>query len=139
MTELTLLNIKPDGVEKKLIGEIIRRVESKGYRILAIDRIQLTEKEAEAFYEIHRGKPFFNKLIDYMCSGPCVPMVVEGENVIEGIRTLIGVTDPQKAAEGTIRQEYGEDVTRNCVHASDGPETARMEIGFFFSRRNLLE
>lgn len=138
MVEQTLLNIKPDGVEKNLVGEIIRRIESSGYCVVAIDRIRLTKKEAETFYEIHHGKPFFEKLITYMCSGPCVPLVVEGENVIEGIRSLVGATDPQKAAQGTIRYEYGEDITRNCVHASDGPETAKIEIAFFFSRRELI-
>jgi len=138
MIERTLLNIKPDAVEKNLIGEIIQRVEKKGYRIVAIDRLRLTRQEAEAFYEVHRGKPFFNELVDFMSSGPCVPMVVEGENVIEGIRQLIGATDPSKAAKGTIRKDFAESITRNIVHASDGPETAKGEIGFFFSRRRLL-
>ena len=138
MIERTLLNIKPDAVEKNLIGEIIQRVEKKGYRIVAIDKLRLTRQEAEAFYEVHRGKPFFNELVDFMSSGPCVPMVVEGENVIEGIRQLIGATDPSKAAKGTIRKDFAESITRNIVHASDGPETAKGEIGFFFSRRRLL-
>jgi len=138
MIERTLLNIKPDAVEKNLIGEIIQRVEKKGYRIVAIDKLRLTRQEAEAFYEVHRGKPFFNELVDFMSSGPCVPMVVEGENVIEGIRQLIGATDPSKAAKGTIRKDLAESITRNVVHASDGPETAKGEIGFFFSRRRLL-
>jgi len=138
MIERTLLNIKPDAVEKNLIGEIIQRVEKKGYRIVAIDKLRLTRQEAEAFYEVHRGKPFFNELVDFMSSGPCVPMVVEGENVIEGIRQLIGATDPSKAAKGTIRKDFAESITRNIVHASDGPETAKEEISFFFSRRRLL-
>jgi len=138
MLEQTLLNIKPDAVERNLLGEIIRRVEEKGYCIVAIDKLQLTRREAEAFYEIHRGKPFFDELVDYMSSGPCVPMVVEGEDVIEGIRELIGATDPSKAAEGTIRRDFSESITRNSVHASDGPETAKEEIGFFFERRRLL-
>ncbi len=138
MLEQTLLNIKPDAVERNLIGEIIRRVEEKGYRIVAIDKLQLTRREAEAFYEIHRGKPFFDELVDYMSSGPCVPMVVEGEDVIEGIRELIGATDPSKAAEGTIRRDFSESITRNSVHASDGPETAKEEIVFFFGGIRLI-
>jgi len=139
MLERTLLNIKPDAVAKNLIGEIIRRVEQNGYRIVAIDKLLLSRKEAEVFYEVHRGKPFFNELVDFMSSGPCVPMVVEGEDVIEGIRELIGATDPSKAAEGTIRKDFGENITKNSVHASDGPETAEKEIGFFFGERRLVD
>lgn len=138
MLERTLLNIKPDAVKRNLIGEIIRRVEKRGYRIVAIDKHLLTRKEAEAFYEIHKEKPFFDELVDFISSGPCVPMVVEGENVITGIRELIGATDPSKATEGTIRREFAESITKNSVHASDGPDTAKEEIGFFFGRRKLL-
>lgn len=138
MLERTLLNIKPDAVKRNLIGEIIRRVEKRGYRIVAIDKHLLTRKEAEAFYEIHKEKPFFDELVDFISSGPCVPMVVEGENVIEGIRELIGATDPSKAAEGTIRREFAESITKNSVHASDGPDTAKEEIGFFFCRKKLI-
>ncbi len=134
----TLLNIKPDAVERNLIGEIIKRVEAKGYRIVAIDKLQLTRNEAEAFYAIHNGKPFFDELVAFISSGPCVPMVVEGENVIEGIRELIGATDPSKAAKGTVRSDFAESITKNSVHASDAPETAREEIGFFFGQRKLL-
>lgn len=137
MTERTLLNIKPDAVERNLIGEIVRRVEAKGYRIVAIDKLWLTKQEAEAFYDVHRGKPFFNELTGYMSSGPCVPMVVEGKDVIGGIRELIGATDPSKATEGTVRKDFAESMTRNSVHASDGPETAKAEIGFFFESRRL--
>jgi nucleoside-diphosphate kinase len=138
MLERTLLNIKPDAVKRNLIGEIIRRVEKRGYRIVAVDKHRLTRKEAEVFYEIHKEKLFFDELVDFISSGPCVPMVVEGENVIEGIRELIGATDPSKAAEGTIRREFAESITKNSVHASDGPDTAKEEIGFFFSRKKLL-
>ena len=134
----TLLNIKPDAVERNLIGEIIKRVEAKGYRIVAIEKLQLTRKEAEALYAIHKGKPFFDELVAFISSGPCVPMVVEGDNVIEGIRELIGATDPSKAAEGTVRSDFAESITKNSVHASDAPETAREEIGFFFGQRKLL-
>lgn len=138
MVERTLLNIKPDAVERNLIGEIIRRVEAKGYRIVSIDKDQLTQKEAEAFYEIHKGKPFFDELVEFISSGPCVPIVVEGENVIEGIRELIGATDPAQAAEGTVRKDFAESITRNSVHASDAAETAGEEIAFFFEKRRLI-
>jgi nucleoside-diphosphate kinase len=134
----TLLNIKPDAVERNLIGEIIKRVEAKGYRIVAIDKLQLTRNEAEAFYAIHKGKPFFDELVAFISSGPCVPMVVEGENVIEGIRELIGATDPSKAVKGTVRSDFAESITKNSVHASDAPETAKEEISFFFGQRKLL-
>ena len=134
----TLLNIKPDAVGKNLIGEIILRIEKKGYRIVAIDKLHLTREEAEAFYEIHKGKSFFEDLVTFMSSGPCVPMVVEGENVIEGIRELIGATDPSQASVGTIRKDFAESISKNVVHASDGPDTAKEEIHFFFGRRRLL-
>jgi nucleoside-diphosphate kinase len=135
----TLLNIKPDAVAKHLIGEIILRIEKKGFRIVAMDKLQLSQSEAEAFYAIHKGKPFFKDLVDFMSSGPCVPLVVEGENVIEGIRELIGATDPSQAAQGTIRRDFAESISRNTVHASDGPDTAKEEISFFFSQRQLLK
>ncbi len=138
MAERTLVNIKPDAVERNLIGEIIRRIEHRGYRIVAIDKLHLTKKEAGAFYDIHMGKPFFDELVDYMSSGACVPMVVEGEDVIEGIRELIGATDPAKAAEGTVRKDFAISLSKNSVHASDAPETAKQEISFFFGRRKLI-
>ena len=139
MLERTLLNIKPDAVERNLIGEIIRRVEQKGYRIVAIDKLKLSRDEVEAFYEIHKGKPFFDELVGFISSGPCVPMIVEGENVIEGIRELIGATDPADAADGTVRKDFAKSITQNSVHASDAPETAKDEIAFFFGRRQLIQ
>lgn len=139
MLERTLLNIKPDAVERNLIGEIIRRVEQKGYRVVAIDKLKLSRDEVEAFYEIHKGKPFFDELVGFISSGPCVPMVVEGENVVEGIRELIGATDPADAADGTVRKDFAKSITQNSVHASDAPETAKEEIAFFFGRRKLIQ
>ena len=139
MAERTLLNIKPGAVERHLIGEIIKRVEEHGFRVVAIDKVRLCRHEAEAFYEVHRGKPFFEKLVDFMSSGPCVPIVIEGENAVAGLRELIGATDPHEAAEGTIRKEFAEDVTHNAVHASDSQESAEKEIAFFFARRCLLD
>ena len=138
MMGCTLLNIKPDAVSKNIIGEIILRIEKKGFRVVAIDKLQLSRSDAEAFYSIHKGKPFFNDLVEFMSSGSCVPMVVEGDNVIEGIRELIGATDPAQADPGTIRREFAESITRNAVHASDGPDTAKEEIEFFFRGLQLL-
>jgi nucleoside-diphosphate kinase len=139
MMERTLLNIKPDAVERNLTGEILKRVEAKGYRIVAIDKVWLKKREVEAFYAVHTGKPFFSELVNFISSGPCVPCVIEGENVIQGIRTLIGATDPAKAAEGTVRRDFAESITRNSVHASDGPDTAKEEIAFFFAGRSLVQ
>jgi nucleoside-diphosphate kinase len=138
MLERTLVNIKPGAVQRNIVGEIIRRIEKKGFRIVVIDKVRLCRHEAEAFYEVHRGKSFFEKLVTFMCSGPCVPMVVEGKDAVQGIRRLIGATDPSKAAEGTIRKDFAEDVTHNAVHASDSPENAEKEISFFFPGRKLL-
>jgi nucleoside-diphosphate kinase len=134
----TLLNIKPDAVERNLVGEILRRIEAKGYRIVALRKLRLRPEEARAFYAVHSEKPFFDELVEFISSGPCVPVVVEGDNVIEGIRKLIGATDPAKAEEGTVRKDFAESITRNSVHASDGPDTAAVEIGFFFAERDLI-
>lgn len=133
MVERTLLIIKPDAVKKNLIGEILRRVEEKGYRIAALKMIRFAKEEAEAFYAVHHGKAFYDPLIVFMTSGPCVPVIVTGENVVAGIRELIGATDPAKAEEGTIRKDFAETVRYNAVHASDSPENAAIETAFFFS------
>jgi nucleoside-diphosphate kinase len=138
MLEWSLLNIKPDAVRRNLIGEILHRVEGIGFRIVAIDKVQLEREEAEAFYDVHRGKPFFDELCDYIISGPCVPIVVEGSNAVEGLRGLIGATIPSKADKNTIRGDFGIDGTQNTVHASDSIEHARREISFFFSRHKLF-
>ncbi len=132
MTERTLVNIKPDAVGRRLTGEIIRRIEAAGYRITALRMLRLSRERAGEFYAEHRGRPYFERLIALMTSGDCVPMVVEGEGVIGGIRALIGDTDPEKAEAGTIRRDFATSVTVNCVHASDGPESAVREIAFFF-------
>jgi len=133
MPERTLLIIKPDAVARKVIGQIIHLVEDAGYTIVNIKLLTLTKEEAESFYSIHRGKPFFEPLINFMISGPCVPVVVEGTDVIQGMRTLVGATDPNDAAEGSIRKAFATDGRRNAVHASDSPESAAGEIAFFFS------
>jgi len=128
----TLMIIKPDAVSRNLIGAIIGRIENNGYRIVNIGMKQLTRNEAVGFYKEHEGKTFHDGLIDFMTSGPCVPMVIEGENAVQGIRCLVGATDPKEAAEGTIRRDYAETERRNAVHASDSEETAGREIAFFF-------
>ena len=138
MIERTLVNIKPDAVAKNIMGEIIKRIENAEYRIVSLYKIQLTKEAAAAFYAVHKGQYFYEPLIEFMTSGPCVPMVVEGENAVHGIRELVGNTDPGKAAEGTIRHDFGETVRRNAVHASDSLETAQVEIPFFFKGKHLV-
>jgi nucleoside-diphosphate kinase len=130
--ERTLLMIKPDGVEKRLIGRIIWILEENGFNILGIKSKHFTKEEAERFYEVHRGKEFFNSLIDYITGGMVVGIMVEGENAVEKVRELIGATDPKKARVGTIRFMYGESIERNIVHASDSKESADRELKFFF-------
>ena len=131
--ERTLLIIKPDGVEKGLTGEILGRFEKAGLKIVALRRLRLSRQEAEGFYAIHRGKPFFLRLIDYMTSGPVVVSILEGDNAIVRNRNIQGVTDPAKAAEGTIRKDFGVDISTNTVHGSDAPDTAAFEVAYFFS------
>ncbi|MEW5924609.1 MAG: nucleoside-diphosphate kinase [Candidatus Zixiibacteriota bacterium] len=130
--ERTLLIIKPDAVERNLIGHVIGRLEKAGFKIRALRMEQLTVEKARAFYAVHRERPFYNDLVKYMTSGPVVPMLLEKGNAIADLRTLIGATDPAKAACGTLRQEIAKDVQCNSVHASDAPETAAVETAFFF-------
>ncbi len=136
--ERTLSIIKPDGVARGLIGEVIRRFESNGIRIAAMKMLQMTKAQAEGFYAVHRERPFFDSLTRFMSSGPVVVMVLEGENVIEKNRTLMGATDPRQAAEGTIRRDFGTEIEKNVVHGSDAPETAAFEIGYFFNRFEMM-
>ncbi len=131
--ERTLSIIKPDGVEKGLIGEVIRRFEKNGLKIAAMKLIHLSKKEAEGFYAVHRGKGFYDSLTDFMSSGPCVVMILEGPGAIARNRELMGATNPKDAAPGTIRREYASNIERNIVHGSDAPETAAFEIGYFFN------
>ncbi|MEA2059136.1 MAG: nucleoside-diphosphate kinase [Thermodesulfobacteriota bacterium] len=131
--ERTLSLIKPDGVEKNLIGEIISRFEKNKIKIAAMKKIHLTRKQAQEFYAVHREKPFFNSLTEFMTSGPIVAMVLEGEDVIARNRKLMGATNYKEAEEGTIRREFATDIEKNVVHGSDSPETAAFEIGYFFN------
>ena len=131
--ERTLSIIKPDGVAKGLIGEVIKRFENAGLKIAGMKMIHMSKKEAEGFYAVHRGKKFYDSLTDFMSSGPCVVMILEGPNAIAKNRELMGATNPQDAAPGTIREEYAANIERNIVHGSDAPETAAFEIGYFFN------
>jgi len=128
----TLLIIKPDATERNMIGYIINRLEKARFKIVAMKTYHLTEKEARKFYAVHEGKPFLDSLVKFMISGMVVPMVVEKEKAVSELRVLVGATDPQKAACGTIRYEIGVDIEKNSVHASDSDENALKEIAFFF-------
>ena len=130
--EQTLSIIKPDGVRKKIIGEIQKRFEDAGLTILKAKMLELTMDDAKSFYGIHKDKPFFNDLLTYITSGPVMVQVLEGENAIELNRKLMGATNPQDAEEGTIRRDFASGIEENVVHGSDGPDTARTEIEFFF-------
>jgi nucleoside-diphosphate kinase len=136
--ERTLSIIKPDGVARNLIGEIIRRFEGAGLRVAAIRRLRLTEAEAAAFYAVHRERPFYKDLVTFMSSGPVVALVLEGARAIALNRELMGATNPAQAAPGTIRADFAESIDANTVHGSDSAETARQEIAFFFSAREIL-
>ncbi len=133
MNERTLAIIKPDAVSRGSTGDIISRYEKKGFSIVAIKKTRLTKAEAEGFYHVHRERPFFNSLTDFMTGGPMVVMVLEGEDVIKRHRELMGATDPAKAEAGTLRKDFGKDIENNAVHGSDGPDTALFEIGYFFA------
>ncbi len=139
MKTRTLAIIKPDGIEKNLIGEIINKIEKNGFKILTLKMTQLNVESASGFYEEHKGKSFFDGLIKYMTEGACIPMVLEKENAVEDFRILIGATDPHKAAEGTIRKLFADSVTRNIIHGSDSSENAFKEISYFFSRKEIIE
>jgi len=130
--ERTLSIIKPDAVAKDLIGRVTARFEGAGLKIVAARMMHLSEREAEGFYAVHRERPFFRDLVKFMVSGPVMVQVLEGENAIAKNRDLMGATDPKKAAKGTIRADFAESIDANAVHGSDGPETARTEIGYFF-------
>ncbi len=131
--ERTLSIIKPDGVAQGLIGEVIRRLENAGLKIVAMKMIHLTKKMAEGFYAVHRGKPFYDSLTEFMSSGPCVVMILEGVGAIAKYRELMGATNPERAAPGTIRREFASGIEHNIVHGSDAPETAAYEMAYFFN------
>ena len=136
--ERTLSIIKPDATRRNLTGEIVARFEKAGLRVVASKRIQLSKAQAEAFYAVHKERPFFNGLVTFMTSGPVVVQVLEGEGAIAKNREVMGATDPAKAAPGTIRKDFAENIEANSVHGSDAPETAAEEIKFFFSGLELV-
>lgn len=131
--ERTLSIVKPDGVRQGVLGEVIRRFQEAGIGIAAIKMIHMNKREAEGFYAVHKERPFFGSLTEFMSSGPCVVMVLEGENVIRKNRELMGATNPADAAPGTIRKDFAANVEQNVVHGSDAPETAAVEISYFFN------
>jgi len=136
--EKTLSIIKPDAVAKNVIGKIIDRFESNGLRIAAMKKIKLTKEDAGKFYEVHKERPFYNDLCEYMSSGPVVVMVLEGENAVAKNRELMGATNPKEAAPGTIRADFAESIEANAVHGSDSLENAKKEIAFFFAEREIV-
>ena len=130
--ERTLSIIKPDGVEKNIIGKIYSRFEKAGLRIVEAKMLHLSQEQAEGFYSVHKERPFFNDLVDYMTSGPVMVQVLEGQDAINLNRKLMGATNPEEADEGTIRKDFADSIERNTVHGSDGPDTAAVEIEYFF-------
>lgn len=136
--ERTLSIIKPDAVAKNVIGKIIDRFETNGLRIAAMKKIMLSKEDAAKFYEVHKERPFFGDLVEYMTSGPVVVMVLEGENAVAKNRELMGATNPKEAAPGTIRADFAESIEANAVHGSDSLENAKKEIAFFFAQREIL-
>lgn len=137
-TERTLSIIKPDATAKGVIGPIIARFEEEGLRIAALRKVHLSRREAEGFYAVHAGRPFFDELCDFMSSGPCVLIVLEGAGAIKKNRDIMGATDPAKAEPGTLRKLYGAHIGNNAVHGSDAPDTAAFEIGWFFAGTEVL-
>jgi nucleoside-diphosphate kinase len=139
LVERTLAILKPDCVRKHVTGEVIARIEKAGFKILGMKKVKLTKEAAGEFYAVHKGRPFYDGLVEFMTSGAVVPIALEKENAVADYRTLIGATDPKDAASGTIRKLYADNKGENIVHGSDSPENGRIEIAFFFSNRELIE
>jgi len=138
MLQRTLAIIKPDAVSRRLAGRILQRIEDEGFSVRAMRRIHLSRQQAEGFYDVHRARPFFASLTEFMSSGPSVVLVLEADEAIKKWRTLMGATDPAKADAGTLRKEFAESIERNATHGSDAPETAAYEIGYFFTGIDLI-
>jgi len=136
--ERTLAAIKPDALEKGVIGEILQRAEEANLKMVGCKMLKLDKKRAEGFYAVHKGKGFFDSLVTFMTSGPSLIFVLEGENAIAKWREVMGVTNPEEAAEGTIRKDFGASIERNAVHGSDAPETAKFEVSYFFEPHEIL-
>ena len=137
--ERTLAIIKPDGVKRGLIGEVISRLEREGLIIVALKMIWMTKEQAKGFYKVHAGKPFYESVTDFMSSGPCVVMVLEAKTAINTYRKLMGATDYKEAAEGTLRRDYATDIEKNVVHGSDSPQSAPFEVAYFFNELEILK
>jgi nucleoside-diphosphate kinase len=135
--ERTFGIVKPDAVEKSAVGGVIEMIEKAGLKIVGLRLVKLSEAQARAFYDVHKARPFFSSLVAFMTSGPCVVMAIEGENAVTRYREVMGPTDSTKAPAGTIRNSYGTNIERNAVHGSDGPDTARAELAFFFAGLDL--
>src|SRR5512142_2030541 len=135
----TLTIVKPDAVRKNGIGDIIEQFEKQGFHILAMKMLEINKHQAQGFYAVHAGKPFFDSLTDFMSSGPIVVMALEKENAIASLRELMGATNPAKADDGTVRKKYGTDIERNAIHGSDADETARFELSYFFAGYELAK
>ena len=136
--ERTFGIVKPDAVEKNAVGGVVDMIEKSGLKIVALRMVKLSETQAQGFYAVHKERPFFKDLVKFMTSGPAVVMAIEGENAVARYREVMGPTDSKKAPQGTIRQKYGTDIERNAVHGSDGPDTAKAEINFFFTGSDLI-
>lgn len=137
--ERTLAILKPDCVKKNLAGEVLSRIEKAGFKVLAMKMVRLTKETAGGFYAVHRGRPFYEELTTFMSSGKCVPIALEKENAVADFRKLIGATDPKEAAPGTVRRDLASSKGENIVHGSDSVENGRLEIGFYFSEKELIE
>ena len=138
LIERTLAILKPDCVRKNLQGEVLGRIQKAGFKVLGFKQIRLTTEAAAAFYAVHKGRPFYSGLVEFMTSGPCVPIALEKENAVAEYRTLIGATDPKDAADGTIRKLFADNKGENIVHGSDSPENGKIEVAFFFSESELV-
>ena len=138
MTEQTLSIIKPDAVERDLTGRILGQIEASGLKVRALKMVHMTKEQAQGFYAVHKERPFFDSLTDYMCSGPAVVSLLEGDQAIARYRELMGATNPAEAAEGTIRQQFALDIEKNSVHGSDSPENAGVEIAHFFNQLEVV-
>jgi len=138
MTEQTLSIIKPDAVERNLTGEILRQIEASGLKVRALKMVHMTREQAQGFYAVHKERPFFASLTEYMCSGPAVVSLLEGDRAVQRYRDLMGATNPAEAKDGTIRKQFALDIEKNSVHGSDSPENARVEIAHFFSQLEVV-
>lgn len=137
--EKTFAIIKPETVARRLIGEVLKRIEQEGFKVCAAKLLRATVKQAEKLYEMHVGKPFYKELLDHITSGPIFAMVIEGENAVQRLRTLVGATNPAEAEKGTIRGDFGLTITKNAIHAADSPENAERETSIFFTSEEILD